>query len=138
LNNAIQAHWTKLMQYVENLALLNSIQAILAGDDRPKVTTSGPERVEELDAALWEQMLRALGRALIDHQTDDWPAYFNHLRQVVNKVVTTTAISEMDDSHKAILVQRLMDRIDGLEKSWSASQKPALERPMREAVARMS
>ncbi len=138
MNNAIQAHWTKLMQYVENLALLNSIQAILAGDDRPQITTSGPERVEELDAALWEQMLRALGRALIDHQTDDWPAYFNHLRQVVNKVVTTTAISEMDDSHKAILVQRLMDRIDGLEKSWSVSQKPALERPMREAVARMS
>ncbi len=138
MNNAIQAHWTKLMQYVENLALLNSIQAILAGDDRPQITTSGPERVEELDAALWEQMLRALGRALIDHQTDDWPAYFNHLRQVVNKVVTTTAISEMDDSHKAILVQRLMDRIDGLEKSWSVSQKPALERPMRDAVARMS
>ena len=125
------------MQYAENLTLLSSIQTIVAREG-PQIKTSAPERVGELEVALWEQMLRALGGTLIDHQTDDWPGYFVHLRQVVNKVVTTTAIGDLDDSHKAILVQRLMGRIDRLEESWSTSTTPAVERPMREAVARIS
>jgi hypothetical protein len=75
--------------------------------------------VDELYAALSARITADVVR----HQGDDWPAYFNGLRDVTRRVVTETAESGLSATDKAVLIQRLLEHIAELEKWWP-SLKP--------------
>ena len=55
---------------------------------------------------------------VVQHQTDNWPAYFSGLRDVTRRVVADTIESGLEAEEKALLVQRLLDQIAELEKWW--------------------
>jgi hypothetical protein len=60
---------------------------------------------------------------VIRQETDNWPTYFEGLRDVTKRVVVTTAESGLSDEDKAALLKRLLDHIADLEKWWP-SLKP--------------
>jgi len=84
---------------------------------------SQPQSVNDLYAALWDQIIRAIGRAVVKHQTDDWPAYFSGLRDLTRKLVTESTANALSASQKAELTRRLTERIDELEKWWPSTDK---------------
>jgi hypothetical protein len=75
--------------------------------------------VDELYVALSARITADVVR----HQDDDWPTYFNGLRDVTRRVVTETGESGLSASSKAVLIQRLLEHIAELEKWWP-SLKP--------------
>ncbi len=56
--------------------------------------------------------------AVIEHETDDWPKYFDGLRAVIRRVVVETAESDLSQQEKQALVQRLLDHVSSLEGWW--------------------
>jgi hypothetical protein len=71
-------------------------------------------RVDELYSALSARITIALVR----HQPDDWPRYFNGLRDLARRVVAENAGSDLSPAEKAELTTRLIKHIDNLEKWW--------------------
>jgi len=62
--------------------------------------------------------------AVTEHQTDNWPAYFEGLRAVIRRVVTETAESGLLEDEKQELIQRLLAHALSLEEWW-VKLKPA-------------
>ena len=77
-----------------------------------------PKGIDELYDALWHQMMRAIGRAVVNNQTNAWPDYFNGLRDLTRRLVAQSTTSGLTENEKEILIRRLVERIDQLEKWW--------------------
>ena len=56
--------------------------------------------------------------ALTEHETDDWPAYFEGLREVIRRVVFETAESGLSEKEEQALIQRLLEHVSSLEEWW--------------------
>ena len=56
--------------------------------------------------------------AVVNNRTNDWPNYFEGLRDLVRRVVTETTENGLSADARAALLQRLMDHIADLEKNW--------------------
>ena len=76
-----------------------------------------PRDLEGLYVAMWDRMIRSIGRALVNHQTENWPGYFNGLRDLARKVLAE-ATAGLSPNEKADLARRLVERIDEMEKRW--------------------
>src|SRR5262245_34433769 len=108
---------------------------------KPQTGPAPPRSAEDLYAALWDRMLRAIGRAAVNHTTDDWPGYFNGLRNLTRKLVAESAINGLSDDEQQTLLRRLLERIDQFERSWpgadtappgtSKDQEPGAAEPVR-------
>ena len=56
--------------------------------------------------------------AVTEHETSDWPAYFEGLREVIRRVVFETAESGLAEEEKQALIQRLLEHVSSLEEWW--------------------
>ena len=56
-----------------------------------------------------------MGRAVVNHETDNWPKYFDGLREVTRKAVGEGTIVGLSKIEKAELTRRLTESIDELE-----------------------
>ena len=56
-----------------------------------------------------------MGRAVVNHETDNWPKYFDGLREVTRKAVGEGTIIGLSKIEKAELTRRLTESIDELE-----------------------
>jgi polynucleotide 5'-kinase involved in rRNA processing len=78
------------------------------------------ERIDRLYEALWDRIVRAMGHAAVNNEVNNnWPNYFNGLRDVTSKVVGESMIIGLSDSGKAQLTRRLVESIDQLENEFS-------------------
>jgi hypothetical protein len=68
---------------------------------------------------LWDRIVRAMGRAVVNHETDNWPKYFDGLREVTRKAVGEGTIIGLSKIEKAELTRRLTESIDELEHELS-------------------
>ena len=89
--------------------------------------SSGPERVEELQTAIWKQMLRAIARAVVEDKIVTWAEYFENLRDVVRRVIATSPTCGLTVNERACLVRGLVDQIDQFEKSWPMPRATEIE-----------
>ena len=55
---------------------------------------------------------------MTEHETDDWPVYFEGLREVIRRVVFETAESGLSEEEKQALIQRLLEHVSSLEEWW--------------------
>jgi hypothetical protein len=99
-------------------ALPKTIQAWLPRRLRSAEVDPPRLQVAQLDTAIWEKVLRAMARTVVNEQVDDWEEHFSGLRSVVRKVVASSTADGLTMSEKEDLVQRLTMRLDELEKSW--------------------
>jgi hypothetical protein len=84
------------------------------------------ERIDKLYEALWDRIVRAMGHAAANNEVNDnWPNYFDGLRNVTVKVVGENTIGGLSDSGKAQLTRRLVESIDQLEHEFSRLLKLA-------------
>ena len=104
-------------------ALPKSIQAWLPQRLRSAEVDAPQLQVVQLDTAIWEKILRAMARTVVNEQIDDWEEHFSGLRNVVRKVVASSTADGLTMSEKEDLVQRLTMRLDELEKSWPAPKQ---------------
>ena len=56
--------------------------------------------------------------SVLEHETNNWPAYFEGVRALIRRVVTQTGESGLSDEEKQQLIQRLLDHVASLEEWW--------------------
>src|SRR4029077_7054153 len=105
---------SKRSALVELLFLLGKLRArFQAGYSR--IASSRSEQIDKLYEMLWDRIVRAMGRAVVNHETDNWPKYFDGLREVTRKAVGEGTIIGLSKIEKAELTRRLTESIDELE-----------------------
>jgi hypothetical protein len=80
-----------------------------------RIASSRSEQIDELYEMLWDRIVRAMGRAVVNHETNNWPKYFDGLREVTRKAVGEGTIIGLSKIEKAELTSRLTESIDELE-----------------------
>ena len=56
---------------------------------------------------------------VVNNQTLDWPSYFNQLREMVRRVVTTEpSNANLSVDERVELSRRLLAHVEELEKTW--------------------
>jgi len=55
---------------------------------------------------------------VVNHQTLDWTNYFNQLRDVIRRVTSGSANSNLTLEEKGELARRLLTHVDDLERTW--------------------
>jgi hypothetical protein len=82
-----------------------------------------PADLDELGATLWKRVLNTIGRDAIKDQTSDWPAYFQGLRGLVTNTITNISNTGLSVDQQALLIRRLIERIDRFERLWPVSNR---------------
>jgi hypothetical protein len=54
----------------------------------------------------------------IGRETDEWPAYFTRLRDLIRRVVAESTEGGLSTEEKDSLIQRLLDHVAALEEWW--------------------
>jgi hypothetical protein len=65
-----------------------------------RIASSRSEQIDNLYEMLWDRIVRAMGRAVVNHETDNWPKYFDGLREVTRKAVGEGTIIGLSRSRK--------------------------------------
>jgi hypothetical protein len=56
---------------------------------------------------------------VVNNQTLDWPSYFNQLREMVRRIVTTEpSNANLSVEERVELSRRLLAHVEELEKTW--------------------
>jgi hypothetical protein len=62
---------------------------------------------------------------VVNNQTLDWPSYFNQLREMVRRVVTTEpSNANLSVDERVELSRRLLAHVEELEKTWPNLRPP--------------
>ena len=99
---------------VELLSLLSKLRARFQAR-HSRIASSRSEQIDKLYEMLWDRIVRAMGRAVVNHETDNWPKYFDGLREVTRKAVGEGTVIGLSKIEKAELTRRLTESIDELE-----------------------
>ena len=102
------------------------------GDRSQGVLRSRVQSNTEIGHPIWQlapasepidEMTRALSArittAVVGHDTDDWPSYYDRLYALICKVV---AQSKLSADAKLVLTKRLIDHVTDLEKNGTKSK----------------
>jgi hypothetical protein len=95
-------------------SLLSAFRARLESRQR-SVESSRSERVDDLYEAIWDRIVRAMGNAVVNRETNNWPEYFDNLRKLIRKTVAESSTSGLSESEKEVLTWRLEASIRQLE-----------------------
>jgi hypothetical protein len=79
------------------------------------VESSRSKRVDDLYEAIWDRIVRAMGSAVVNRETNNWPEYFDNLRNLIRKSIAESSTSGLSDSEKEVLTWRLEASIRQLE-----------------------
>jgi DNA-binding NtrC family response regulator len=56
---------------------------------------------------------------VVNHQTLDWPGYFNQLREMIRRaVITEPSNADLSVDERGELSRRLLAHVEELEKTW--------------------
>jgi hypothetical protein len=104
------------------LAKLSSLLSILRArfQSNPwRSPRAQSERIDKLYEALWDRIVRAIGRAAVNNEVnDDWPNYFDDLRDLTSKVIEKSTIIGLSERQKVQLTRRLVESIHQLEREF--------------------
>ena len=68
---------------------------------------------------LYMTLSARITQEVVNHQTLDWPGYFNHLREMIRRVVTTEpSNADLSVDERVELSRRLLAHVEELEKTW--------------------
>jgi hypothetical protein len=102
--------------------LLNLLQTLRARFQVQRQTASetqiGSSRQELIDGlyeVLWDRILHAVGPAVVENETRNWPKYFDGLRNLTRKVIAESRTIGLSEREKMELARRLVESIDQLE-----------------------
>jgi hypothetical protein len=95
-------------------SLLSALRGRLDTQQR-SVEIARSERVDDLYEAIWDRVVRAMGSAVVNRETNNWPEYFDNLRNLIRKTVAESSTSGLSDSEKEVLTWRLEASIRQLE-----------------------
>jgi hypothetical protein len=115
---------------------LTQIQSLFRRRPKTQTANSQADRINDLYAILWDQILRAIGRAVVNRQTKDWPKYFNDLRALTLRLIAEGTTRDLPASAKADLALRMVERIAQLEKYWLTPNATKSEHPLRDRFAK--
>jgi hypothetical protein len=95
-------------------SLLSALRARLGPQQLP-IESSRSARVDDLYEAIWDRIVRAMGSAVVNRETSNWPEYFGSLRKLIRKTVAESSTCGLSEDEKVDLVRRLEDSISQLE-----------------------
>ena len=95
-------------------SLLSAFRARLESRQQ-SVESSRSKRVDDLYDAIWDRIVRAMGSAVVNRETNNWPEYFYNLRNLIRKTVAESSTSGLSESEKEVLTWRLQESIRQLE-----------------------
>jgi len=107
--------------------LLGVLRARFGAPQQP-IGSSELERVDDLYEAIWDRIVRAMGSAVVNRETDNWPEYFAGLRKVIRKTIAECSPGGLSESEKGDLTLRLEDSICQLENELHSALDDSLER----------
>jgi hypothetical protein len=107
--------------------LLSALRERLGASQRP-IERSGSERVDDLYEAIWDRIVRAMGSAVVNRETDDWPEYFDSLRNVIRRTIAESSTCDLSEGGKIDLTRRLEDSICQLENELRCALQGSLEK----------
>ena len=68
---------------------------------------------------LYMTLSTRITQEVVNHQTLDWPGYFNQLREMIRRVVTTEpSNADLSVDKRVELSRRLLAHVEELEKTW--------------------
>ena len=123
LEGAVEKH----SAFVRLSSLLGVLRARFGAPQQP-IEGSGFERVDDLYEAIWDRIVRAMGTAVVNRETDNWPEYFDGLRKVIHKTIAECSTCGLSESEKGDLTRRLEDSICQLENELHSALDESLER----------
>jgi len=95
-------------------SFLGVLRAPLGMQQQP-VERSRSVRVDDLYEAIWDRIVRAMGSAVVNRETDNWPEYFDSLRNLIRRTIADSSTCGLSEVEKADLVRRLEDSISQLQ-----------------------
>jgi hypothetical protein len=113
--------------FVRLSSLLGVLRARFGAPQQP-IEALGFERVDDLYEAIWDRIVRAMGTAVVNRETDNWPEYFDGLRKVIRKTIAGCSTCGLSESEKNDLTWRLEDSICQLENELHCALDDSLER----------
>jgi hypothetical protein len=123
LEGAVEKH----SAFVRLSSLLGVLRARFGAPQQP-INGSGLERVDDLYEAIWDRIVRAMGSAVVNRETDNWPEYFDGLRKVIRKTIAESSTCGLPENEKEDLTHRLEDSICQLENELHSALDDTLER----------
>jgi hypothetical protein len=101
------------------LIKLSSLLSALRGrfSSKPGTIPRGQsEWIDKLYVALWDRIVCAIGDAAVNGEANNnWPNYFNDLRDLTSRVVGKSTTIGLSESEKVQLTRRLVESIHQLE-----------------------
>jgi hypothetical protein len=68
---------------------------------------------------LYMTLSARITQEVVNNQTLDWPSYFNQLREMVRRIVTTEpSNANLSVDERVELSRRLLAHVEELEKTW--------------------
>jgi hypothetical protein len=95
-------------------SFLSVLRAPLGVQQRP-IESSRSVRVDDLYEAIWDRIVRAMGSAVVNRETNNWPEYFNSLRNLICRTVAESSTCGLSEGEKSDLTRRLVESISQLE-----------------------
>ena len=108
-------------------SLLSDVRARLGAQQSP-IESLRSKRIDDLYEAIWDRIVRAMGAAVVNRETDNWPEYFDGLRKVIRKTIAGCSAGGLSEREKNDLTQRLEDSICQLENELHCALDDSLER----------
>ena len=59
-----------------------------------------------------------ISASVLEHETNNWPEYFEGARALIRRVVTESDERGLSDEQKQELIQRLLNHVASLEEWW--------------------
>jgi hypothetical protein len=74
---------------------------------------------------LYMTLSARITQEVVNNQTLDWPSYFNQLREMVRRIVTTEpSNANLSVDERVELSHRLLAHVEELEKTWPNLRPP--------------
>ena len=95
-------------------SLLSDVRVRLGAQQSP-VESLWSKRIDDLYEAIWDRIVRAMGSAVVNRETNNWSEYFGSLRNLIRKTIAESSTCGLSENEKADLIRRLEESISQLE-----------------------
>jgi hypothetical protein len=95
-------------------SLLSDLRARLGTKQSP-IEGLRSKRIDDLYEAIWDRIVRAMGSAVVNRETNNWPEYFDNLRNLIRKTIAESSTCGLSESDKQGLIRRLEESTRQLE-----------------------
>jgi hypothetical protein len=108
-------------------SLLSDLRARLGAQQSP-IEGLRSKRVDDLYEAIWDRIVRAMGSAVVNRETNNWLEYFDSLRTLIRKTIGESSTCGLSESEKEDLIRRLEENIRELANELHRSLDGSFEK----------